>query len=77
MRARKGAMTAEAAAQYHVSGQALAFVGCLGVAHAAWFAWRNEPSFIEPPAMLVISVVFLVIAAWMVTVKPDVEVAEH
>ncbi len=77
MSARKDVMTAEAAAQHRVSGHALAFVGCLGVLHSAWFAWRGAPSFIEPPALLAISVTFLVLATWMATVKPDVVVAER
>ena len=71
MSAPVGAMTHEAVAHHRVAGSALAFVGCLGLVHAAWFSWRDMPSYIEAPALLAMSVGFLVIAAWMVTLKPD------
>jgi hypothetical protein len=70
-------MTADAVSHHRTSGQALAFVGVLGVIHAAWFTWRREPSFIEPPAMWAISALFLVVAMWMVSRKPDVTGAQR
>lgn len=70
MNAHRGAMTDEAAEHHRVAGGALAFVGSLGIAHAAWFAWSNQPSYIETPAIAVISATLLLVAAWMSTVKP-------
>jgi hypothetical protein len=38
--------------------------------HAVWFAWAGQPSFIEPPALAVMSTTFFVVAAWMAYVPP-------
>ena len=64
-------MTHEDVAHHRVAGGALAFVGCLGVVHAAWFSWSETPSYIEAPALLAMSLGFFVIAAWMGASKPD------
>ena len=61
----------DADAHQRTAAGALAFVGALGLVHAAVFTWLNLPSYIEPPALLVISASLLGVAAWMCSTTPS------
>ena len=62
----------EARAHHQNAGAAIAFVGTLGLVHAALFSATGQPSFIEPPALATLSVTFLALAAWMGFSRPKV-----
>lgn len=59
--------TAEEEARAHSrnAGAAIAFVGVLGLVHAALFSWTGQTFFIDPPTMAAMSAFFLALAAWM------------